>query len=64
MNLLCNISEDAKFLKYITPYAYADAADILEELSLDTTFLLLGVGYAIAMVMVGFWKYMRKDIAV
>lgn len=64
MNLLRNISEDAKILKYITPYAYADAAGVLEEMSIDTTLLLLGVAYATVMVSVGFWKYVKKDIAV
>lgn len=64
MNLLRNISEDVEFLKFVTPYAYADAARVLEDMSLDMTLLLLGMLYAISMVVLGFGKYMRKDIAV
>lgn len=63
MNLIRNISEDAEFLKYITPYAYADSADIVAEMSLDKTLILLGMGYMVVMVILGFLKYTRKDIA-
>lgn len=63
MNLICNISEEAEFLKYITPYAYADSADIVAEMSLDKTLILLGMGYMVVMAVIGFVKYTKKDIA-
>ncbi|MEA5040634.1 MAG: ABC transporter permease subunit [Clostridiaceae bacterium] len=63
LNILCNISENAAFLKYITPFAYAEPADILENLSLNTGLILLGCVYAAVAVGVGVFEYTRKDIA-
>ncbi len=62
MNLICNISEDAEFLKYITPYAYAEPSTIIAELSIEFVPVLLGVIYTLILLVVGFVKYTRKDI--
>lgn len=63
MNLIINISDKAEILKYITPYAYAEPATIIEDMSLDGTLIGVGALYAIALAAVGFIKYCRKDIA-
>ncbi len=62
LNLVANISENAAFLKYITPFGYADGADILASGSLDAARVLLGMIYAFLAVGAGYWKYTRKDI--
>lgn len=62
-NIIRNISDSGEFLKYVTPYAYAEAADIITESAVDTGLLLLGLGVSVAAVAIGFFKYNRKDIA-
>lgn len=62
-NIIRNISGSGDFLKYVTPYAYAEAADILTESSVDTGLLLLGLAVSAAAVAAAFLKYTRKDIA-
>ena len=62
-NLICNISDLAEFLKYITPFAYSEPADIVSDGSLNGLLLLLGFVYATAAIVIGFIKYVRKDIA-
>lgn len=62
LNLMANITEKVKFLKYITPFAYCEGADIVTEGSLDTTLVLLGMGYMAVCLIAGFWCYTRKDI--
>lgn len=62
MNIVCNISEQAEFLKYITPYAYADASEIITESGIDMVLVLTGTGITLAGIIIGYLKYTRKDI--
>lgn len=62
MNLIRNIVSEVEFLKYITPYAYADSAGLLADMKIDTTLLLLGMTYMVISVGLGFVKYRKKDI--
>ena len=46
LNLIANISEQAEFLKYITPFSYADSAGILSEAALELSYIIPGMIYA------------------
>ena len=61
-NLISNMAEAAEFLKYITPFAYCEGADIVTNGELDL--LLIGLGCLFAVIGVGaaYWQYGRKDI--
>jgi len=63
LNLISNITESAEFLKYITPFGYADGSEIVTEVALDTKLILVGMTYAIAGIILAYWKYTKKDIA-
>lgn len=62
LNLIANISECAKFLKYLTPFGYCEGADIVTNGCLDTQFVLLGLTYAVIGIAAAYWQYCRKDI--
>lgn len=62
LNIVANISEKAEFLKYITPFGYADGANIVEKAALDRKLILPGMVCAVLVILVGFCKYARKDI--
>lgn len=62
LNIAANISKSAEFLKYITPFGYAEGADILANNSLDVKMLLPGILYAAVGIGAAYWKYCRKDI--
>ena len=62
LNIIANISADAECLKYVTPFGYAEAADIVSTGTLDGGMILLGMAYAVAAVAVGYVHYCRKDI--
>ncbi len=62
LGIFGNIAEQGDFVKYITPYAYADAAAIFSNGTLDMPLVLLGLGYGIAGLCLGYWRLMRKDI--
>lgn len=61
-NILANISESVEFLKYLSPYGYAEGSDIVANVSLDRTLMLLGMLYGLLGIAVGYTKYTRKDI--
>ena len=63
MNLVCNMTEQAEVLRYITPYAYAEASNIISEGKLDTVLIVTGIIIAVIGAAVGFVKYTKKDIA-
>ena len=63
LNIITNISESTEFLKYITPFAYAEGTDIVSNLSLDIPLIVLGMAYGIAGIICGYIKYSKKDIS-
>ena len=61
-NLISNMAEAAEFLKYITPFAYCDGADIVTNGKLDLLLLSLGLVVMLIGIGSGYWQYTRKDI--
>ena len=62
MNIVANLTSSADFLKYITPFGYADSSEIFNKGALDTCRLLIGLALAAAGVALAYWKYSKKDI--
>ena len=62
LNLIANISDSAEFLKYITPFGYANGADIAANACLDTGLIMLGMLYAVVGIAAAYLKYSKKDI--
>lgn len=62
-NLIANISKEVEFLKYITPFGYAEGADIMESGNIEPVLLLLGCLYGSIGAVVGIMRYRRKDIS-
>lgn len=62
LNIVANISDSAGFMKYITPFGYAEGADIIADMSLDVRKILPGMGLAAAGILLAYWKYTHKDI--
>ena len=61
-NIIANISDSASFLNKITPFGYADGAQIVSEGSLDILLIALGLIYGVVGIMIGYIKYIKKDI--
>ena len=63
LNLIANLTDRARFLKYLTPFGYCEGADILEKGRLNIGFCLTGMLFACAGIAAAYWQYVRKDIA-
>ncbi len=62
-NIFSNITDDLKFLKYITPFSYTDSADIITNGHLTYKYLIVGAIFAVVGIALAFMKYTKKDIA-
>lgn len=62
LNIVANISKSAEFLKYITPFGYAESVDIIANGSLNGKMVAIGMAAALIGAAAGDWKYCRKDI--
>lgn len=62
LNLISNIAESAKFLKYITPFAYCEGADLVTNGRLDGARVAVGMAAGILLAAAGCYHYAKKDI--
>lgn len=62
LNIIANLIEEVRFLKYLTPFGYTDWADISGNGSLKIPYLLAGIFVTIAGTAGGFYRYCKKDI--
>ena len=62
-NIMSNLSEELEFLKYITPFGYADGSSIVADNSINIKFLAVGIVFAAAGIFAAFFKYGKKDIS-
>lgn len=62
LNIIANISKDAEVLKYITPFGYTEASDIINEHALNSEYVVCGVAFMVIGIIVGYVKYSKKDI--
>lgn len=62
LNLIANMTDRAKFLKYITPFAYCEGADIIAGGRLNAEFIAVGLLFAGIGAAAAYWRYGGKDI--
>ena len=62
LNLIANIAEVADFLKYITPFGYAEGADIVTDGCLDGKMVAIGMTIAAVGILLAYLQYCKKDI--
>lgn len=62
MNILANLTDKATFLRYITPFSYADGTAIVASGKMEIKYLIPGMIYTALGVALAFWWYRRKDV--
>ena len=62
LNLIANMTDHAKFLKYITPFGYCEGADLIAKGRLDTGYTAVGMLFACIGIAAAYWRYIQKDI--
>ncbi len=62
-DIMAKIVKETEFLKYITPFYYSGAADIITSSSIDVSLLMPGLLITIISIAIGYVKYTKKDLA-
>ena len=62
LNIMSNISDKAEFIKYLTPFSYAEASTIFTSGKLDMKYFTVGMLFGIIGILAAFVQYNRKDI--
>ena len=63
LNILANLTEDAKPLKYLTPLSFADSAYIMDHHALDGAYVAVSAVIAVTVLTAGTVYYLKKDIS-
>lgn len=62
-DMLCRVIPDMDYMKYITPYYYANASDIFTDGSIDMVLVCIGIGITVVCVAASLVVYGKKDLA-
>ncbi|MBQ1685139.1 MAG: ABC transporter permease subunit [Clostridia bacterium] len=62
LNIIANITDKAKALRWITPFAYTDSTYIIKNTAVDMRYLAIGVAVSVICVIAAYLKYNKKDI--
>lgn len=62
VNIIAKVTESVDFLKYVTPFGYCEAADILTDGRLDTQIVLIGLLLGVIGIVCAYVIYSKKDI--
>lgn len=63
MDIMCNIVPDLEFLKFFTPFYYANAAEIYSGGDSRVGLMLLGLAVTVVIVVLGGIVYKKRDMA-
>lgn len=63
MDIMCNIMPDLEFLKYFTPYYYANAAQIYSGGDSRMSLMILGLAVTVVVVISGGVVYHKRDMS-
>ena len=62
INIVSNITDSVKNLKYITPFGFAEGADIMLNVDLDWNIVAINMFFSLVGVAVAYIKYINKDV--
>lgn len=62
LNLIANLTSKVDFLKYVTPFGYSEAADIIANCSIDAVKVTIGMAVSLIAVIFAFCYYNVKNI--
>ena len=63
MSILANLAEELEFLKYLTPFGFADPSHIISEGGLEPISLIVGIILSAFGIAFAYFRYRKKDIA-
>jgi len=62
ISILVGLDEKLQFLKYVTPFKYFDAADLLRNFHLDPAFVMLSIAITVVFTAGAYLSYQKRDL--
>lgn len=62
LSVLVALSEKIDFLKYVTPFKYYEASKLLQNYSIEGTYLILSLIWVTAFIALTFYTYNNRDL--
>lgn len=62
LSILTTLSEKVEFLKYLTPFKYFEAQDLIKNGHLNSTYVLISFAIVLASMVGTFYIYPRRDL--
>ncbi len=62
LNLIANMTDHAKFLKYITPFGYCEGADIIAGKRCNPGYIAVAILFSCIGIAAAYWRCLTKDI--
>ena len=62
MGIFSKLTDELEFIKYLTPFGFADSAYILDKGGLEPISLVVGLILSAVSVALAYWYYGKKDI--
>lgn len=62
LNIMKNLLERLRFIEWITPFAYTEPAEVIQNNGIDWPLVLAGFGVAMFVAWIGFVYYQKKDL--
>ena len=62
INIVANLLDELEFLKYFTPFGYADGAAVASGADFEIKYLITGVVLMVAVLILGFVRFNKKDM--
>ena len=63
MNILSNLADELEFMKYLTPFGFADSGRIISEGTVEPWGLVIGALLTAAGIALAYYQYNKKDIS-
>ena len=63
MDMICRIVEDTAFLKYVTPYYYANAVTVFSQEKMNSLYLLIACGILISSLLLSYTVLNKRDLS-
>lgn len=63
LDMMSRVLTQLKFAKYITPFYYANAADVMVNKKIDPSLLTIGMVVALICIISATWYYNQRDLA-
>ncbi len=64
LSVLVALSDSLDFLKYVTPFKYFEANQLLRDMSISSIYLLLTVSIIVLAIAISFFVYTKRDLKI